>query len=90
MILLAGRYADLMEEGGWDRFVFYWTKQYWFAGELVRDLPLHKVTSHSHLQATIFMCMISIFSVYGLRRSYYEIFLTLHILFSFIALVTMW
>lgn len=36
------------------------------------------------------MVLVCVCSVYGLRRSYYEVFLGIHILISFIVLVTMW
>ncbi|KAJ4298240.1 hypothetical protein N0V90_006139 [Kalmusia sp. IMI 367209] len=56
------------ERDGWDSLKRYLTKHYFWNGEL----------------ATIFMCALLAFSVYGLRRSHYEIFLTLHIIFSVI------
>ena len=52
----------------------YFTKHYFWNGEL----------------ATVFMCALLAFSVYGLRRSHYEVFLTLHIAFSIIVLLTMY
>ncbi|KAF1968416.1 ferric-chelate reductase-like protein [Bimuria novae-zelandiae CBS 107.79] len=62
------------ESGEWSNFRKYLTKHYFWNGEL----------------ATVFMCALLAFSVYGIRRSHYEIFLTLHIVFSVIVLLTMY
>lgn len=51
---------------------------------------LHKSYFWNGELATIFMCALLAFSVYGLRRSHYEIFLTLHIIGSAFVLVTMY
>ncbi|KAF1961944.1 ferric-chelate reductase-like protein [Byssothecium circinans] len=64
----------IWEDGGWTLFKKYLHKHYFWNGEI----------------ATLFMCLLLIFSVYGLRRSHYEIFLTLHIGLSVIALLTMY
>jgi predicted ferric reductase len=64
----------VMERGGWKSYQFYWTKRYWYMGEV----------------ATIFMCLILVCSVYGLRKRYYETFLILHIYLSLVVLITMW
>lgn len=58
----------------WDNFVTYIVQKYFWNGVL----------------ATIFMSLISIFSIYGIRRSFYETFLFLHILLSIGVLVSMW
>lgn len=63
----------LQEHDGWKTFLIYWTERWWWAGEL----------------ATIFLVTISFFSVYGLRRNYYEVFLYAHIALSMVVLVTM-
>ncbi|CAI6334769.1 unnamed protein product [Periconia digitata] len=62
------------ERGGWTSFLKSLSKHYFWNGEL----------------ATIAMCALLIFSVYGLRRGHYEIFLTLHIVLSVLVLVTMY
>lgn len=51
---------------------------------------LHKHYFWNGELATILMCALLAFSVYGLRRSHYEIFLTLHILVSVFVLLTMY
>lgn len=64
----------LTESGdGLPTFLNYLHEHYFWNGEL----------------ATILMCSLLAFSVYGLRRSHYEIFLTLHIVCSVFVLVTM-
>ncbi|PVI05011.1 ferric-chelate reductase-like protein [Periconia macrospinosa] len=62
------------ERGGWVLFRKYLYKHYFWNGEL----------------ATIFMCAVLAFSVYGLRRSHYETFLILHIVLSIVVLFTMY
>ncbi|KAF2139154.1 uncharacterized protein K452DRAFT_328466 [Aplosporella prunicola CBS 121167] len=64
----------VFRDGGWNDFMMYWTIPWWQWGEL----------------ATIAMVMICVFSVYGLRRSFYELFLFLHITISVAVLVGMW
>ncbi|KAF2714712.1 hypothetical protein K504DRAFT_456908 [Pleomassaria siparia CBS 279.74] len=64
----------IWEDGGWRLYEKYRHEKYFFNGKL----------------ATIFMCAICAFSVYGLRRSHYEIFLVTHIVFSAIVLITMY
>jgi predicted ferric reductase len=61
----------ILESGGWSYFFKYWTKHYFWNGEL----------------ATIAMCALLIFSLYGLRRTHYELFLVTHIILS---IVTLW
>jgi hypothetical protein len=51
---------------------------------------LHKHYFWNGELATILMCALLAFSVYGLRRSHYEIFLILHIICSVFVLVTMY
>ncbi|KAF2009490.1 hypothetical protein BU24DRAFT_379912 [Aaosphaeria arxii CBS 175.79] len=60
--------------GGWPYFEKYLYKHYFWNGEL----------------ATIFMVAICVFSVYGLRRSHYEIFLIIHIAASVAVIWTMY
>ncbi|KAF1994177.1 ferric-chelate reductase-like protein [Amniculicola lignicola CBS 123094] len=69
-----GYTAIIVQSDGWAHLSKYFHKHYFWNGEL----------------ATIFMCAICAFSVYGLRRSHYEIFLVSHILFSVAALLTMY
>lgn len=64
----------ILESSGWTGFLRYWTKHYFWNGEL----------------ATIAMCALLVFSLYGIRRSHYEIFLITHILLSIVALWTMY
>lgn len=52
--------------------------------------PSHKDDLLTPTQATIAMVLICVFSVYGLRRSFYELFLGLHIAISIAVLVGMW
>jgi hypothetical protein len=40
--------------------------------------------------ATIFMCALLAFSVYGLRRRHYEVFLVVHVVLSILVLLTMY
>ncbi|KAH7346941.1 ferric-chelate reductase-like protein [Pyrenochaeta sp. MPI-SDFR-AT-0127] len=70
----AGYTLMIMESGGWSHFMKYWTKHYFWNGEL----------------ATIAMCALLAFSFYGVRRSHYEIFLVTHIVLSIVALWTMY
>ncbi|KAF1834927.1 ferric-chelate reductase [Decorospora gaudefroyi] len=58
-------------DGGWPLFRKYLTKHYFWNGEL----------------ATGTMCALLAFSVYGMRRAHYEIFLVTHIILS---IVTLW
>jgi predicted ferric reductase len=60
----------ILESGGWSSFLTYWTKHYFWNGEL----------------ATIAMCALLAFSFYGIRRAHYEIFLVTHIVLSIAAL----
>ncbi|KAF2641167.1 ferric-chelate reductase [Massarina eburnea CBS 473.64] len=62
------------ERGGWKTLQKYLHKHYFWNGEIT----------------TISMCLILAFSVYGLRRSHYEVFLALHIILSIIVLLTMY
>ncbi|KAF2125976.1 ferric-chelate reductase-like protein [Dothidotthia symphoricarpi CBS 119687] len=62
------------EDGGWFHFKKYLHKHYFWNGEL----------------ATIAMCGLLAFSVYGLRRAHYEIFLITHIVLSVTALWSMY
>ena len=64
----------IMESGGWAGFLKYWTKHYFWNGEL----------------ATIAMCALLGFSLYGIRRAHYEIFLVTHIVLSIVVLWTMY
>ncbi|OAF99372.1 ferric-chelate reductase [Paraphaeosphaeria sporulosa] len=64
----------ICERDGMASLVRYLHKHYFWNGEL----------------ATVLMCALLAFSVYGLRRSHYEIFLTLHIICSIFVLVTMY
>ncbi|RDL40881.1 uncharacterized protein BP5553_00860 [Venustampulla echinocandica] len=61
-------------EAGWKSYVEYYHTRWFVAGIL----------------ATIVMVAICCFSVYGLRRSFYEVFLLLHIVLSILLIVTMW
>jgi predicted ferric reductase len=64
----------IMESGGWPGFLKYLTKHYFWNGEL----------------ATLAMCALLAFSVYGIRRAHYEIFLVTHIALSIATLWTMY
>jgi predicted ferric reductase len=64
----------ILDSGGWSSFVKYWTKHYFWNGEL----------------ATIAMCALLGFSFYGIRRAHYEIFLVTHIVLSIAALWSMY
>jgi predicted ferric reductase len=64
----------ILDSSGWSGFMEYWTKHYFWNGEL----------------ATVAMCALLIFSLYGIRRSHYEIFLVTHIILSIVALWTMY
>ncbi|KAF2864728.1 ferric reductase like transmembrane component-domain-containing protein [Massariosphaeria phaeospora] len=64
----------IVDPGGWHMLWKHMQRHYFWNGEL----------------ATIFMCALLAFSVYGLRRSHYEIFLVTHIVFSIIVLLTMY
>ncbi|RDW75815.1 hypothetical protein BP5796_06636 [Coleophoma crateriformis] len=65
---------SIFRDGGWLYFMKFLSKRYFLNGEF----------------ATVAMVAICCFSVYGLRRSYYEIFLFLHIILSIVVLITMW
>ncbi|KAF1917219.1 ferric-chelate reductase-like protein [Ampelomyces quisqualis] len=64
----------ILESGGWSHFLKYWRKHYFWNGEL----------------ATIAMCALLAFSLYGIRRAHYEIFLVTHIVLSIVTLWTMY
>lgn len=64
----------VLESGGWSHFLRYWSKHYFWNGEL----------------ATVAMCALLGFSLYGIRRAHYEIFLVTHIVLSIVALWTMY
>ncbi|KAF2027571.1 ferric-chelate reductase-like protein [Setomelanomma holmii] len=64
----------ILESGGWSHFLKYWTKHYFWNGEL----------------STVAMCALLAFSLYGIRRAHYEIFLVTHIVLSIVALWTMY
>jgi predicted ferric reductase len=69
-----GYTAMILGNGGWSSFLTYWTKRYFWNGEL----------------ATVAMCALLLLSVYGLRRAHYEIFLVTHILLSIATLWSMY
>ncbi|KAH9866794.1 hypothetical protein J1614_008487 [Plenodomus biglobosus] len=64
----------IIESGGWSHFLKYWTKHYFWNGEL----------------ATMAMCALLAFSFYGIRRAHYEIFLITHIILSIAVLWSMY
>ncbi|RMZ67861.1 ferric reductase like transmembrane component [Pyrenophora seminiperda CCB06] len=64
----------ILRKEGWPSFLVYWTKHYFWNGEL----------------ATIAMCALLVFSFYGIRRAHYEIFLITHITLSIATLWTMY
>jgi predicted ferric reductase len=64
----------ILDSGGWSHFLKYWTKHYFWNGEL----------------ATIAMCALLAFSFYGIRRAHYEIFLVTHIVLSTAVLWSMY
>jgi predicted ferric reductase len=64
----------ILDSGGWPNFLKYWTKHYFWNGEL----------------ATIAMSALLAFSFYGIRRAHYEFFLVTHIVLSIVALWTMY
>ncbi|KAL6704881.1 hypothetical protein ACN47E_007564 [Coniothyrium glycines] len=64
----------IVQSDGWGHFVRYWTKHYFWNGEL----------------ATIAMCALVAFSFYGIRRAQYEVFLVTHIVLSIAALWAMY
>ncbi|KAL5114584.1 hypothetical protein ACEQ8H_007553 [Pleosporales sp. CAS-2024a] len=64
----------IVKRGGWPDFCKYLTQHYFWNGEL----------------ATVAMSALLLFSLYGIRRSYYEIFLVTHIVLSVVALWTMY
>jgi predicted ferric reductase len=64
----------IWEDAGWNGFWRYWTKHYFWNGEL----------------STIAMCALLVFSVYGIRRAHYEVFLVTHIVLSIVTLWTMY
>ncbi|KAI4637352.1 hypothetical protein J4E83_000167 [Alternaria metachromatica] len=64
----------ILERGGWPSFLNYWTKHYFWNGEL----------------STIAMCGLLAFSFYGIRRAHYEFFLVTHIALSIATLWTMY
>jgi predicted ferric reductase len=64
----------IFASGGWSDFLKFLSKHYFWNGEL----------------ATIAMCALLAFSLYGIRRAHYEIFLVTHIVLSIVALWTMY
>lgn len=64
----------ILKDSGWSGFLEYWEKHYFWNGEL----------------STVAMCALLLFSLYGIRRSHYEIFLVTHIVLSIVALWTMY
>ncbi|KAI4947095.1 hypothetical protein J4E86_008719 [Alternaria arbusti] len=64
----------ILERGGWPTFLNYWTKHYFWNGEL----------------STIAMCGLLAFSFHGIRRAHYEFFLVTHIALSIATLWTMY
>jgi predicted ferric reductase len=62
----------IFERGTWATFMKYWSKHYFWNGEI----------------ATILMVGLCCASVYPLRRCHYEIFLITHIVLSIIVLIT--
>ncbi|KZM23559.1 oxidoreductase [Ascochyta rabiei] len=64
----------ILDNDGWSNFLKYWTKHYFWNGEL----------------ATIAMCLLLALSFYGVRRAHYEIFLVTHIALSIAALWSMY
>jgi len=64
----------ILHNEGWPSFLVYWTKHYFWNGEL----------------ATIAMCALLAFSFYGIRRAHYEMFLVTHIALSIATLWTMY
>ncbi|KAL7931355.1 ferric reductase like transmembrane component domain-containing protein [Trichoderma chlorosporum] len=59
--------------GGWSYYAWWFTMWFWNAGQI----------------ATILMCVLLPLSVYWIRRRFYEAFLIIHIVLSFVILVTM-
>ncbi|KAH4256495.1 hypothetical protein HBI04_160270 [Parastagonospora nodorum] len=64
----------ILKDSGWSGFLEYWERHYFWNGEL----------------STVAMCALLLFSLYGIRRSHYEIFLVTHIVLSIVALWTMY
>lgn len=64
----------ILESDGWSGFLEYWPQHYFWNGEL----------------ATVAMCALLAFSLYGIRRAHYEVFLVTHIVLSIVALWTMY
>lgn len=64
----------VFEEGSWQRFWAEFTLRYWNMGVL----------------ATVAMTLICCFSLYPMRRYYYELFLVLHIGLGVLTLLGMW
>ncbi|KAF2852580.1 ferric-chelate reductase-like protein [Plenodomus tracheiphilus IPT5] len=64
----------ILESGGWSDFLKYWTKHYFWNGEL----------------ATMAMCALLALSFYGIRRAHYEVFLIIHIILSIATLWSMY
>ncbi|KAJ8115976.1 hypothetical protein OPT61_g2510 [Boeremia exigua] len=64
----------IWNSGGLTGFLRYWTKHYFWNGEL----------------ATIAMSLLVAFSFYGIRRAHYEFFLVTHIVLSIAALWSMY
>ncbi|PTB72342.1 hypothetical protein M440DRAFT_1405738 [Trichoderma longibrachiatum ATCC 18648] len=59
--------------GGWNYYAWWFTMWFWNAGQI----------------ATISMCALLVFSVYWIRRRFYEAFLLIHIGLSILILFTM-
>ncbi|KAL7809447.1 ferric reductase like transmembrane component domain-containing protein [Trichoderma gracile] len=59
--------------GGWNYYAWWFTMWFWNAGQI----------------ATISMCLLLVFSVYWIRRRFYEAFLLIHIGLSILILFTM-
>ncbi|EOA83661.1 uncharacterized protein SETTUDRAFT_94116 [Exserohilum turcica Et28A] len=64
----------ILEREGWPSFQQYWTQHYFWNGEI----------------ATIAMCALLAFSLYGIRRKHYDMFLITHISLSIAALWSMY
>ncbi|KAK1240407.1 hypothetical protein MKX07_004435 [Trichoderma sp. CBMAI-0711] len=59
--------------GGWNYYVWWFTMWFWNAGQI----------------ATVSMCALLVFSIYWIRRRFYEAFLLIHIGLSILILLTM-
>ncbi|CBX97522.1 similar to ferric-chelate reductase [Plenodomus lingam JN3] len=64
----------IIQSGGWSHFLGYWSKHYFWNGEV----------------ATVAMCALVALSFYGIRRAHYEVFLITHIIISIAALWSMY